>query len=179
VRPEESDLAHRLQRLVIRLHRELRWEAEETGVSPPDAMVLFDLRRYPGSGVSDLAGLARTARSVISERVKRLQAMGLITKDNMERTDKRRIGLIVTPEGHAVLRRMARIRRNRVAARLNVLDPDERLLIENAVDALDRLAIWRSAEELAAERERKGANEAPEQATTWWERDERRQARQA
>lgn len=154
MRPEEADLAHRLQRLVIRLNRELRWESAEIGVSSADAMVLFDLRRHPGSGVSDLAGMARIARSVISERIKRLEAAGLIARDALERADRRRVGLVVTAAGHEALTRMARIRRDRVAARLATLTPDERRAIEQAVDALDRLPQWRSAGEIAADAER-------------------------
>jgi DNA-binding MarR family transcriptional regulator len=154
VRPEEADLAHRLQRLVIRLSRELRWESAETGVSSADAMVLFDLRRHPGAGVCDLAAKARIARSVISERIKRLEAAGLIARDTVERADRRRVGLLVTAAGQEALTRMARIRRDQVAARLATLTQDERRAIENAVDALDRLPQWRSAGELAAEAER-------------------------
>ena len=154
MRPEDADLAHRLQRLVIRLNRELRWESAETGVSPADAMVLFDLRRHPGSGVSELAGMARIARSVVSERIKRLEAAGLIARDRLERADKRRIGLIVTAAGHEALTRMARIRRDQVAARLATLSEGERRAIGRAVDALDRLPQWRSAVEIDADAER-------------------------
>ncbi len=174
MRPEEADLAHRLQRLVIRLNRELRWESAEIGVSSADAMVLFDLRRHPGSGVNDLAAMAQIARSVISKRVKRLEASGLIERDTIERADKRRVGLVVSSSGHAVLARMARARRDRVAARLATLSDEERLAIEHAVDALDRLPQWRSAHELAADVERK-------KLKTWGrEQDrERRKTRQA
>jgi len=154
VRPEEADLAHRLQRLVIRLNRELRWESAEIGVSSADAMVLLDLRRHPGSGVSDLARMAGIARSVISERLKRLEADGLVARDAVPRPDRRRVGFEVTPGGHVVLKHMARLRRNQVAARLAALSPAEREAIAGAVDALDRLPRWRSAAELAAEAER-------------------------
>jgi DNA-binding MarR family transcriptional regulator len=173
VRPEEADLAHRLQRLVIRLNRELRWESAAIGVSSADAMVLFDLRRHPGSGVSDLAAMARIARSVISERAKRLEAAGLIERDKLERADKRRVGLLVTAAGHMALTRMARIRRDRIAARLAMLSDDERQAIELAVDALDRLPQWRSAEELAADAERQQKKLGREH------HHEREQARQA
>jgi DNA-binding MarR family transcriptional regulator len=173
VRPEEADLAHRLQRLVVRLNRELRWESAEVGVSSADAMVLFDLRRHPGSGVSDLARMARIARSVISERVARLEAAGLVERDKLERADRRRVGLMVTPAGHAALTRMARIRRDRIAARLAILSDEERQAIDHAVDALDRLPQWRSAEELAAEAKRQREKLGRE------DHHEREQARQA
>jgi DNA-binding MarR family transcriptional regulator len=154
VRPEEADLAHRLQRLVVRLSRELRWESAEIGVSAADSMLLFDLRRRPGSGVSELARLAGVARSVISERLKRLEADGLVARDAVDRADRRRIGFVVTPGGHGVLSHMSRLRRNQIAARLAALSAAERDAIAQAVDALDRLPRWRSRAELAAETER-------------------------
>ena len=172
MREEEADLAHRLQRLVIRLSRELRWEGAEIGVSSADAMVLFDLRRHPGSGVSDLARMGEVARSVISERIKRLQTAGLLERDTIERADKRRVGLVVTTTGHAALRRIARIRRDRIAARLAMLRPAERDAIEHAVDALDRLPQWRSEAELAADAERQ------KQPTSGGNHHEQEQARQ-
>ncbi|MFI4949701.1 MAG: MarR family winged helix-turn-helix transcriptional regulator [Caulobacterales bacterium] len=151
MRPEESDLAHRLQRLVVRLSRELRWESVEIGVSAADAMVLIDLRRHPGSGVSDLARMGGIARSVISERLKRLEADGLVERDGVLRPDRRRVGFVITIGGDTVLRQMARMRRNQVAARLSDLTPAEREAIAGAVDALDRLPRWRSGAELARE----------------------------
>lgn len=172
MRPEESDLAHRLQRLVVRLSRELRWESAEAGLSSADAMVLFDLRRHPGCGVSDLARRAGIARSVISERMKRLEADGLVVRDAAPRSDRRRVGFTVTPGGHGVLKHMALVRRNQIAARLYTLTPAEREAIERAVDALDRLPQWRSAGELAAEAERQGQRLGREYD------HERRQARQ-
>jgi len=173
VRPEDTDLAHRLQRLVVRLSRELRWESAEIGLSSADAMVLFDLRRHPGSGVSELSRMGGIARSVISERLKRLEADGLVARDAVERLDRRRVGFVVTAGGHAVLKHMSRVRRNQVAARLAQLTPGEREAIENAVDALDRLPQWRTAAELAREAQR--------QAEPDWGRDhhERRRVRQA
>lgn len=152
-RAEENDLAHRLQRLVTRLHRELRAEDGEAHVSSADSMALFDLRRHPGSGVSALAKLAKVSRSVMSERVQRLEAAGLVARDAIERADRRRIGLELTPSGHQHLERMARARRDRMAARLETLTPNERLAIAAAIDALDRLPEWRSAAEREAERD--------------------------
>jgi DNA-binding MarR family transcriptional regulator len=169
VHPEEADVAHRLQRLVVRLSRELRWESAEVGVSSADARVLFDLRRYPGSGVSELARRAGIARSVISERLKRLEADDLVVRDAAPRADRRRVAFMVTPGGHGALKLMALARRNQVAARLSTLTPAERKAIEQAVDALDRLPQWRSAAERAAEAKRQRQREPGR---------ERRQARQ-
>lgn len=153
-RPEEDDLAHRIQRLVFRLGRELRSEDAILGVSSAEAMVLFDLRRHPEAGVSDLADLQRIARSVMSERVKRLEALGLVRRDAARQPDRRRVGLKVTSAGNAVLARITRARRDRMAVRLATLSDEQRRAIETAVDALDRLPEWRSPCETAGEAEK-------------------------
>ena len=173
MRPEEADVAHRLQRLVVRLSRELRWESAEIGVSAADAMALFDLRRHPGSGVADLARMAGIARSVVSERMKRLEADGLVARDAVVRPDRRRVGFEVTPGGHGVLKHMARLRRNQIAARLADLSPAEREAIEGAVDALDRLPRWRSQTELAVE----GGREQRDEMDWGWDDHDKRRVR--
>jgi DNA-binding MarR family transcriptional regulator len=151
VRPEDTDLPHRLARLVVRLARELRWESADIGVSSADGITLFDLRRRPGSGVSDLARTAGVTRSVVSERLKRLEADGLVARDTSPQTDRRRVGFVVTPGGQVALKHMARVRRNQMAARLAWLSPQDRQAIENAVEALERLPNWRSQAEREAE----------------------------
>ncbi|THD79910.1 MAG: MarR family transcriptional regulator [Phenylobacterium sp.] len=156
---DQGDLAARLQRLVFRLNRELRWEFAELGVTGADAMLLFDLRRRPGSGVSDLAAMGEVARSVMSERIKRLEKAGLVARDDLPRADKRRVGLVVTPEGLAVMLRIVHERRDRMETRLARLAPAERLAVSVAVEALDKLPDWRSAFEIQDEQQQTNPGE--------------------
>jgi DNA-binding MarR family transcriptional regulator len=148
---DDSDVAGRLQRLVFRLNRELRSEIAGLGVSGSDAAVLFDLRRRPGCGVSELAAMSDVARSVMSERIKRLEALGLVARDDGPRADRRRVGLMVTPAGISVMIRIAKDRRARLAARLERLTEDQRRAIEAAIGALEGLPDWKSAGEMAGE----------------------------
>jgi DNA-binding MarR family transcriptional regulator len=152
---DDSDVAGRLQRLVFRLNRELRSEFAELGVTAGDIMALFDLRRRPGSGVSDLAAMAEIGRSAMSERIKRLAASGLVARDATPLADRRRVGLVVTQAGKAVMLRIVRERRGRMAARLARLDDAERHAVEAAVAALERLPDWRSAYEIEEEQSNK------------------------
>ncbi|HEV2530574.1 MarR family winged helix-turn-helix transcriptional regulator [Phenylobacterium sp.] len=147
----KTDLAGRLQRLVFRLNRELRLEFAELGVTGADAAVLFDLRRRPGCGVTELAAMSEVGRSVMSERIKRLEAAGLVERDAGPRTDRRRVGLSVTRAGLSVMVRIARERRNRLAVRLDRLDEAQRHAIEAAISALERLPDWKSAAEMAGQ----------------------------
>jgi DNA-binding MarR family transcriptional regulator len=150
---DDTDVAGRLQRLVFRLNRELRSEIAELGVTGSDAAVLFDLRRRPGCGVSELAAMSEVGRSVMSERIKRLEALGLVARDARPRPDRRRVGLMVTPAGIAVMIRIAKDRRARLAVRLERLDGAQRHAIEAAISALERLPDWKSAAEMAGERD--------------------------
>lgn len=150
---DETDVAGRLQRLVFRLNRELRSEIAELGVTGSDAAVLFDLRRRPGCGVSELAAMSDVARSAMSERIKRLEALGLVARRDGPRGDRRRVGLTVTPAGLSVMIRIAKERRARLAARLERLDEGQRRAIEAAISALERLPDWKSAVEMAGEQQ--------------------------
>ena len=132
------DLAHRLQRLVFRLNRELRAEGANVGVPAADALLLAEVRHRPGIGVSELAAMEKVARSVMSERVKRLEAAGLLATDRTGHRDRRRIGLSITEEGGELLEVITQERRRWVAGLLSVLSADEREAVRAAVDALER-----------------------------------------
>jgi DNA-binding MarR family transcriptional regulator len=137
--PRDEDLAHRLQRLVFRLGRELRAQSTGAGTSGADTMMLAELRRTPGLGVSDLAALDNVARSVTSERVKRLEAAGLIARDTVSGGDRRRVGLAITEAGHRVLNTITERRRLWMSDRLARLSLAEREAVDQAVAALEAL----------------------------------------
>src|ERR1700689_51992 len=94
-----NELAHRLQRLVLRLNRELRAQNAGSGASNADAVLLAEVRHAPGLGGSELAAMENVSRSGMSERVKRLEAAGLIAIDPTLHSDRRRIGLVITKAG--------------------------------------------------------------------------------
>jgi DNA-binding MarR family transcriptional regulator len=132
------DLAHRLQRLVFRLNRELRAESATVGVPAADALLLAEVRHRPGIGVSELAAMEKVARSVMSERVKRLETAGLLVADRTSHEDRRRIGLLITEAGRELLTVITQERRRWVASLLSVLSADERECVHAAVEALER-----------------------------------------
>ena len=135
-----DDLAHQLQRLVFRLNRELRAQSAGAGASGADAMLLAELRRSPGAGVSELAAAENVARSVMSERVKRLEAAGLIARDPRSFKDRRRVGLTITDAGHRLLKLITERRRAWMADRLIALSAQERKAVRIAVESLERIA---------------------------------------
>ena len=132
-----NDLAHQLQRLVLRLNRELRAHNAGAGASNADAMLLAEVRHSPGLGVSELAAVENVSRSVMSERVKRLEQAGLVTSG--PGADRRRIALTITETGRDLLERITARRRAWMAERLTALSPEERLAVQVAVTSLERI----------------------------------------
>jgi len=136
------DLAHELQRVVFRLNRDLREASRRAGLSASDAMLLATLRRSPGIGVSQLAAAENVGRSVMSERVARLEAAGLVERaEPPPGCDRRRVGLSITPAGLRAFAVVADQRRMFIEQRLNGLSPDDRGKLEAAVAVLDRLTV--------------------------------------
>jgi DNA-binding MarR family transcriptional regulator len=135
----QNDLAHQLQRLVLRLNRELRAHSAGAGASNADAMLLAEVRHRPGLGVSELAAIENVSRSVMSERVKRLEQAGLIASDPGVKPDRRRVALTITEAGRELLGQITARRRAWMAERLTVLSPDEREAVQVAVTSLERI----------------------------------------
>jgi DNA-binding MarR family transcriptional regulator len=134
-----NELAHRLQRLVLRLNRELRAQNAGSGASNADAVLLAEIRHAPGLGVSELAAIENVARSVMSERIKRLQQAGLLALDPRPQRDRRRVGLVITEQGRALLELITARRRAWMAERLTALSDEERRAVELAVVSLERI----------------------------------------
>jgi DNA-binding MarR family transcriptional regulator len=146
------DLAHHLQRAVFRLDRDLRLAAAGAGLSAKDAALLAMLRRAPGMGVCQLATQASVGRSVMSERVTRLEAAGLVERAApAPGGDQRRIGLHVTAAGRKAFGVIARERGVLIENRLARLSPAERETLKAAVELLDRLTDDPTIAEAAAD----------------------------
>ena len=134
-----NELAHRLQRLVLRLNRELRAQNAGSGASNADAVLLAEIRHAPGLGVSELAAIENVARSVMSERVKRLEAAGLICRaEAPPQGDRRRVGLSVTAAGRKALTEIKALRRAWMNERVAHLSDADRRVLQDAVEILLR-----------------------------------------
>jgi DNA-binding MarR family transcriptional regulator len=131
--------------LVLRLNRELRAQNAGSGASNADAMLLAEIRHAPGLGVSELAAIENVSRSVMSERVGRLERAGLIALDPRPQRDRRRVGLVITEAGRKLLEVITDNRRTWMAERLTTLSADERQAIEIAVVSLEKITSGRGA----------------------------------
>jgi DNA-binding MarR family transcriptional regulator len=132
-------LANRLRPVVLRLARQLRREIHSLGVTGGQVSLLHEIEREPGITASELAERERVSAPGMSGRLVRLEAANLIERTRAG--DRRRIGLSLTSDGAKVLRSVRQRRTAWLAKRLDRLEPDERELVERALDALEKLLM--------------------------------------
>jgi DNA-binding MarR family transcriptional regulator len=117
-----------LRALVEELRRSARTIESRTGVSNAQLFLLRELRAHGPLSVNDLAASARTGPSTASIVVQRLVRAGLAAKSR-SRTDRRSVGVSLTPSGRRLLRRAPAPTTARVLRALESLsDADTRAL---------------------------------------------------
>ena len=134
---DSTALANRLRPVLLRLARELRREIHSLGVTGGQVSLLVSIKRHPGITATDLAERERVSAPGMSGQLVRLEAAKLIERTRA--SDRRRIGLFLTPEGEKVLKSVRKKRTAWLVERLERLDVQDRERIEDAIDALDKL----------------------------------------
>jgi len=133
-----TDLANELRPILVRLGRELRKETTHLGVTGGQVTLLYLISQNPGIGVGALAERERIATPTASGLVDRLERAQLIKRVRSE-TDRRRVGLTITPAGR---RKLVAVRARRtvwLAERLSLLEPSQRAAVAAAVEPLRNL----------------------------------------
>jgi DNA-binding MarR family transcriptional regulator len=133
-----QEVAEELRPIVLRLGRYLRRETEQLGVTSQQATLLYLVRSQPGLSLRELANEEGISAPSLSGHVDRLEALGLIRRVRSS-ADRRRVGLELTPEGRATLRRVRARRTTWLADRLSRLADDDRERVERALPALAAL----------------------------------------
>ncbi len=117
-------LANRLRPVLLRIARELRREIHTLGVTSGQVTLLVQIKRSPGITASELAERERISAPGMSGHISRLETATLIERTRA--TDRRRIGLTLTPAGEQVLEDVRRKRTAWLAEHLKGLSPEER-----------------------------------------------------
>jgi DNA-binding MarR family transcriptional regulator len=133
-----QEIAETLRPALLRLARNLRRETEALGVTSHQVTLLWLVRSRPGLSLRELASEEGISAPSLSGHVDRLEAAGLLTRVRAS-DDRRRVGLELTPEGRALLKRVRARRTTWLAARLALLSDDERARIDAALPALSAL----------------------------------------
>ena len=131
-------LANELRPVLLRLVRELRKETEQFGVTGRQVTLLWLIRQNPGLSLRELAAEEGISPPALSGHVDRLERQGLIERVRSAE-DRRRVGLVVSPAGIRLLRRVRERRTAWLAERLDGLAPDELEAVDAAIEPLRRL----------------------------------------
>ena len=132
------ELANELRPVLLRLARELRKETEQFGVTSRQVTLLWLVRQSPGLSLRELAAEEGISPPALSGYVDRLERQGLLERVRSAE-DRRRVGLVVTPAGARLLRRVRERRTAWLAERLAGLEPGELDAVATAVEPLRRL----------------------------------------
>jgi len=132
------EVAARLRPVLLRLARELRREVHQLGITGGQAMLLAVIEGNPGLSLKELAESERMSPAAMSGHVDRLEKATLVRRVRDE-VDRRRVGLVLTREGTAMLRRVRLQRTAWLAERLKRLDPEQVRAIDEATDAIAAL----------------------------------------
>ena len=135
---DTTALANRLRPVLLKLNRELRREIHSLGVTGVQATLLIQVKLTPGIGVRELASRERMSVPGMSKFVGRLEEAGMIERAPVP-GDRRRVGLVVTPAGHRVLRSVKSRRTAWLSERLSHLDSEQLEAIDAAVEPLMHL----------------------------------------
>ncbi|HEY7848999.1 MAG TPA: MarR family transcriptional regulator [Ktedonobacterales bacterium] len=141
VLPSDSALAvaNRLRPVLLRIHRQLRGEAHELGVTSTQATLLGAIHRSPGVGMSELAAREQITPPTLVGHIDRLERAGLVARTRDQSGDRRRVGLALTPAGEHVLATLRERRTAWLATRLETLSLADLAVIEAAIEALSAL----------------------------------------
>jgi DNA-binding MarR family transcriptional regulator len=132
------ELAEELRPVLLRLARNLRKETETLGVTSHQVTLLWLVRNRPGLSLRELAEEEGISAPSLSGHVDRLESAHLLRRVRSSE-DRRRVGLELTPEGRALLKRVRARRTTWLAERLELLTDDEREAVERALPALHAL----------------------------------------
>lgn len=132
-------VANRLRPALLRIHRYLREEAHDLGVTSTQASLLGAIQRAGGIGLGELAFQEHMSAPTLVGHVDKLQALGLLERSRSDPNDRRRVALNLTPTGEGVLKTLRERRTAWLAARLETLSPDALAVVAAAIEPLSQL----------------------------------------
>ncbi len=135
--PDESvELAAGLRLAVMRLARRLR-QLADTGITPSMLSALSSVERLGPLTLGELAGVEKVQPPTMTPIVARLEAEGLVRRD-IDPDDRRVARITASRQGRQLLERSRSRKTAYLARRLRSLRPEERAVIDRAVEILER-----------------------------------------
>jgi DNA-binding MarR family transcriptional regulator len=137
VQTTSPDLAGHLRHTIVRVARRMRQEAG-SDLSPSLTAALSTVERHGPLTPSELAKRERIQRPTATRVLSRLEEEGLIQR-TADLYDRRSSLVAVTPKGSELLDELRTRKTAFLAARLETLEPEERVALERAADILERV----------------------------------------
>ncbi|HET9981113.1 MAG TPA: MarR family transcriptional regulator [Ktedonobacterales bacterium] len=132
-------VANRLRPALLRIHRYLREEAHDLGVTSTQASLLGAIQRAGSIGLGELASQEHMSAPTLVGHVDKLQALGLLERLRSDPNDRRRVTLQLTPDGEGALKTLRERRTAWLAARLETLSPEDLAAVAAAIEPLSQL----------------------------------------
>ena len=137
VDPDESvELAAGLRLAVMRLARRLR-QLADTGITPSMLSALSSVERLGPLTLGELAAVEKVQPPTMTPIVARLEGEGLVRRD-VDPSDRRVARITASRQGRQLLDRSRSRKTAYLARRLRSLPPEERAVIDRAVEILER-----------------------------------------
>jgi DNA-binding MarR family transcriptional regulator len=111
--------------------------AKAHDLSPPEWRVLLTLAQHPDASANEITAAWAMEKMAVSRAVRRLERMGRIRRQ-VDRADRRRYALILTPEGRRLYRRILPMANARYREIVQVLSHAERATLRRALAKLNR-----------------------------------------
>jgi DNA-binding MarR family transcriptional regulator len=136
---DTAALAHDLRLAVMRFSRRLRNQRVDTSVTLTHLAALSTLKRNGPMSPGELAAQERVQPPSMTRVVVALEGMGLVTR-TPHPTDGRQVIIGLTPAAEDLLIEEARAREAWLSGRLQELTPDERAVLREAAEIMEKLA---------------------------------------
>jgi DNA-binding MarR family transcriptional regulator len=136
---DTAALAHDLRLAVMRFSRRLRNQRVDTSVTLTHLAALSTLKRNGPMSPGELAAQERVQPPSMTRVVVALENMGLVTR-TPHPTDGRQVIIGLTPAAEDLLSAEARAREAWLSGRLQELTADERAVLREAAEIMEKLA---------------------------------------
>lgn len=134
-------LADDLRTALHHVFRRIRQEGDSDpyGLSLQHKLLLSIISQTPGIGVAELARMEKLRGPTMSGHIKALENAGLVRRDTPNPEDRRRIGLLLTEQGAAVIDDIRGRRRDWLARKLAQLPPEGARALRDAIQYLNEI----------------------------------------
>jgi DNA-binding MarR family transcriptional regulator len=133
-------IASQLRPVLLRLHRYLRNEAHELGVTSTQASLLGAIQRSPDIGLVELAQREHMSAPTLVSHIDKLEAAGFVARSRTNPADRRRVCLTVTEAGSQIVQTLRERRTAWLATRLETLSLEALAAVAAAIEPLQQLA---------------------------------------